>query len=63
VLFAALGQARAWERLHDPEVIGAYGMRSDNILSLAKAAGHTEAESQKIASDWAWQRSKHDLPF
>ena len=62
-MFAVMQQVKAYERLHDPEVVGAYGMRSDNILALAKAAGHTENEAQKIASDWSWERSKRDLPF
>jgi len=37
-------------------------MRKDAVLELAKQAGHTEAEAQKIASDWAWKRSELEMP-
>jgi hypothetical protein len=63
VLFGALQQARAWERLHDPEVLGSPGMKTDNVYEIAKAAGYGEEAAQKFAKDWAWQRSKRDLPY
>jgi hypothetical protein len=53
-------EARAWDRLHDPEYSG--GLNKDAFYELCKAAGYSEEASQKAAAERGWERAKRDLP-
>jgi hypothetical protein len=59
VLFDLLHTAKAWEMLHDPEIAGMCS--PDEFLDLAKAAGCSEDEAQKAASNHAWAKMQKDV--
>jgi hypothetical protein len=54
-----LNMAMAWEMLHRPET---RDLNTENYLSLCKAAGYTESESQHAAKQWALNRQRANLP-
>jgi hypothetical protein len=55
-----LQETMAWEKLNDPKVGGR--ATAEEILELCKAAGYSEEESQKVASQRALDRMRLDLP-
>lgn len=58
-MFDLLSVAKAWERLHSPDISG---MDTENYLQLCKDAGYSEEVSQKAACNWGLQRLRADLP-
>ncbi len=60
VLFLALGQARAWTWLHDPQASG--HLNAEQILELCKDAGFSEEAAQKAATRRGYERMKRELP-
>jgi hypothetical protein len=55
-----LTQAKAWERLHDASYCGV--LNAEELLELAKEAGYSEDEAQKMATIRANARMDKDLP-
>jgi hypothetical protein len=54
LVFRGLKLARAWDMLHDPQVVKQ--LNTVNYMNLCRDAGYTEAEVQKAGNVWANSR-------
>ena len=61
VMFDGLQTARAWDMLHDQNVVG--GLDTEGYLDLCMAAGYPKDVAQKAANEWANKRLSKDLPI
>ena len=53
-MFAGLKIAKAWEMLHDPEIVK--HMNTEGYMSLHRDAGYSEDEVQRAGNAWANMR-------
>ncbi len=60
VLYESMLEVQAQELLQNPEVGGA--LNAEGVLELCKAAGMSEDEAQKAASQRALERLRRELP-
>lgn len=60
VLTDLMKVGRAWDMLHDPEIVGALNM--EEYLDLCLEAGYSQEASQAAAKEWGLKRMRKDLP-